>query len=397
MSKEQAKEFFYEVAKNKELAEKVNQLMDSAANKEAIAEKLISVAKEHGFNFTKEEAGLAQSDFKIPLSEDELADVSGGLFGTAAAALALVLSVFAGVRYLANGGQPDLSAQYQMEGVQKETNDDVDAETSPDEAAREDDIPDVDKGKNNEELISGRVEDKYGYKFNFTFDKKTETLTLSAADAILPYITDDGSGRVMKLLQQEGYFVIPPFLEDEEAAYRGEVKHIRLDGTVVGVSDDTFANWSYLETVTFSGPAIIRATAFCNCSNLRTVTFDGLENLNDSSKLKIEGEAFSKCESLETVTFNGLKNLDATVNSSRTDLSLAQRARFVIESSAFNDCRKLKTVTFTDVESFGFEVYAPKSAFPNWKSLSKDTQKILWSKVAASSQATNNKQTGHVV
>ena len=78
MSKEQAKEFFYEVAKNKELAEKVSQLLGGTASKEAVAEKLISVAKEYGFNFTKEEAAVAQSDFKIPLSEDELADVSGG-------------------------------------------------------------------------------------------------------------------------------------------------------------------------------------------------------------------------------------------------------------------------------------------------------------------------------
>ncbi len=78
MSKEQAKEFFYEVAKNKELAERVSQLLGGTASKEAVAEKLISVANEHGFNFTKEEAAIAQSDFKIPLSEDELADVSGG-------------------------------------------------------------------------------------------------------------------------------------------------------------------------------------------------------------------------------------------------------------------------------------------------------------------------------
>ncbi len=69
MSKEQAKGFFYEVAKNKELAEKVSQLMSSTASKEVVAEKLISVAKEHGFNFTKEEAAIAQSDFKIPLLE----------------------------------------------------------------------------------------------------------------------------------------------------------------------------------------------------------------------------------------------------------------------------------------------------------------------------------------
>lgn len=123
MSKEQAKEFFYEVAKNKELVEKVKQLMGSTANKETVAEKLISMAQEYGFNFTKEEAALAQCDFKIPLSEEDLKEISGGFAGALAAVVTFALTAFAGVSYLTNEEQPYLFLPSQLENTRGDIGD----------------------------------------------------------------------------------------------------------------------------------------------------------------------------------------------------------------------------------------------------------------------------------
>ena len=174
MSKEQAKGFFYEVAKNKELAESVSQLMKESLGKEAAAERLISLAKDHGFNFTKEEAAIAQRDFKIPLSDDDLEEVSGGFFGAVIAVFTFALSAFAGAGYLANLGQPDLSAQYQMKHDQRDVDDEDLDEFSPAMFDAQDD-GNVNEGNNSDETLQSEDNDDVVAEEN-NFDESSNLL-----------------------------------------------------------------------------------------------------------------------------------------------------------------------------------------------------------------------------
>ena len=71
MSKEQAKEFFEAISKDKQLAAEVKEVLGGQATNQEKAKELLSLAKAHNFNFTEDE-------LKTSLSIDDLADVAGG-------------------------------------------------------------------------------------------------------------------------------------------------------------------------------------------------------------------------------------------------------------------------------------------------------------------------------
>ena len=79
MSKEQVLAFFEEIAKNKKLAQEVEKVVGEKSSDEEKAEELISLAKKHGFIFTKAEAASVKGSLKKSLSPEEMLEVSGGL------------------------------------------------------------------------------------------------------------------------------------------------------------------------------------------------------------------------------------------------------------------------------------------------------------------------------
>ncbi len=91
MSKKQAISFFKEVAKNKQLAEKVNEVVGGQATNQAKAAKLLSLAKKNHFDFTKKEAALAKDELKTALQIEDLSEVSGGQSKVMSAVMAAAL------------------------------------------------------------------------------------------------------------------------------------------------------------------------------------------------------------------------------------------------------------------------------------------------------------------
>ncbi len=111
MSKEQAKEFFESISKDKQLAEAVKDVLGGQAANEVKAKALFDLAEEHGFNFTKNE-------LKMSLSREDLADIAGGSgLGQAMAGLALSTMQVLGV--VGNGGQQPLPEPNQIINVQQ--------------------------------------------------------------------------------------------------------------------------------------------------------------------------------------------------------------------------------------------------------------------------------------
>lgn len=87
MSKEQAKEFFEAISKDKKLNEEVKDLLSGQATNEEKTKGLLSLAKRHNFNFTEDE-------LKTSLSIDDLADVSGGMWSSLGRLGLSVLNMF---------------------------------------------------------------------------------------------------------------------------------------------------------------------------------------------------------------------------------------------------------------------------------------------------------------
>ena len=79
MSKEQVLAFFEEISKNQQLTQEVEKVVGEKSSDEEKAEELISLAKKHGFIFTKAEAASVKGSLKKPLSPEEMLEVSGGL------------------------------------------------------------------------------------------------------------------------------------------------------------------------------------------------------------------------------------------------------------------------------------------------------------------------------
>ncbi len=87
MSKSQSIAFFEEISKNQQLAQEVEKVVGGKNSDEAKAKELISLAKEHGFNFTADE-------LKTSLSVEDLADVSGGMWSSIGRLGLSVLNMF---------------------------------------------------------------------------------------------------------------------------------------------------------------------------------------------------------------------------------------------------------------------------------------------------------------
>ena len=103
MSKEQAKGFFHEAVNNKNLAEDIRRIVEEgSSNPKAAADKLISLAKEYGFEFTVEEAAEHSKNLHL-LSDEELSNVVGGfgfftgLIGSMVSIFTTVIPMFTGV------------------------------------------------------------------------------------------------------------------------------------------------------------------------------------------------------------------------------------------------------------------------------------------------------------
>lgn len=97
MSKSQSIAFFEEISKNKQLAQEVDKIVGGKNSDETKAKELISLAKEHGFNFTQKEAASAQGELKKSLSPEELLEVSGGKGGFKSSFMAMALLTGLGV------------------------------------------------------------------------------------------------------------------------------------------------------------------------------------------------------------------------------------------------------------------------------------------------------------
>ncbi len=97
MSKSHSIAFFEEISKNKQLAQEVEKVVGGKNSDEAKAKELISLAKEHGFNFTQKEAASAQGELKKSLSPEELLEVSGGKGGFKSSLMAMALLAGLGV------------------------------------------------------------------------------------------------------------------------------------------------------------------------------------------------------------------------------------------------------------------------------------------------------------
>ena len=97
MSKSQSIAFFEEISKNKQLAQEVDKIVGGKNSDETKAKELISLAKEHGFNFTQKEAASAQGELKKSLSPEELLEVSGGKGSFKSSLMAMALLAGLGV------------------------------------------------------------------------------------------------------------------------------------------------------------------------------------------------------------------------------------------------------------------------------------------------------------
>ena len=95
MSKEAAKNFFKLIESNKEVAQKMhvmkNLLECDDFDDEIVINKIILLAKEHGFDFTSDEFIEYCSSYITELSDDDLLNVSGGLSTPQSVAVGLAL------------------------------------------------------------------------------------------------------------------------------------------------------------------------------------------------------------------------------------------------------------------------------------------------------------------
>ena len=95
MSIESARNFFKLIESNKEVAEKMHVMKnllerDDVAD-EIVINKIILLAKEHGFDFTADEFVEYCSSYITELSDEELLNVSGGLSAPQSIAVGLAL------------------------------------------------------------------------------------------------------------------------------------------------------------------------------------------------------------------------------------------------------------------------------------------------------------------
>ena len=97
MSKKQAIAFFEEISKNKQLAQEVEKVVEGNNSDEAKAKELTSLAQRYNFNFTPEEAAVAQGALKKPLSPEEMLEVSGGKLNLKSSLMAMALLAGLGV------------------------------------------------------------------------------------------------------------------------------------------------------------------------------------------------------------------------------------------------------------------------------------------------------------
>ncbi len=91
MSKKQAISFLKEITKNKQLAEKVNEVVGGQDTSQAKAARLLSLAKKNHFNFTTEDVASAKDELKTALRFEDLREVSGGRNKAMSAFMALTL------------------------------------------------------------------------------------------------------------------------------------------------------------------------------------------------------------------------------------------------------------------------------------------------------------------
>ena len=112
MAKENVKNFYEEVSKNKELQKKIEKAQaeykGDVIDRESVAQEIIlKTAKEAGYDFTVEELRTFERETAIShgINEEELENVSGG--GGACLALGLGAGVSACVYW---GGQADISS-----------------------------------------------------------------------------------------------------------------------------------------------------------------------------------------------------------------------------------------------------------------------------------------------
>ncbi len=97
MPKSQAIAFFEEISKNNKLAQEVEKVAGGKTSNETKAKELLSLAKDHGFNFTKEEAVSAQVELKKSLLPEEMLEVSGGKLELKSSVMAAVMLLGLGV------------------------------------------------------------------------------------------------------------------------------------------------------------------------------------------------------------------------------------------------------------------------------------------------------------
>ncbi len=122
MSKSQAIAFFEEISKNQQLAQEVEKVVGGKDSDEAKAKELLALAKQHNFNFTKEEAVNVQGTFKTSLSPEEMLEVSGGAaIKSSIMALTLLAGLGVGGAALTNIETSAMKPNHQQASPQIET------------------------------------------------------------------------------------------------------------------------------------------------------------------------------------------------------------------------------------------------------------------------------------
>lgn len=95
MSRENIIKFYEEVGKNEKLKKEFEKLTKQVekgkeTKEESLAKKIVSIAKENGFDFTKKELLSYMEEVKNSLSEEDLLNVSGGRMSARAAGIGLM-------------------------------------------------------------------------------------------------------------------------------------------------------------------------------------------------------------------------------------------------------------------------------------------------------------------
>ncbi len=135
-----------------------------------------------------------------------------------------------------------------------------------------------------------------------------------------------------------------------------DITSVTFDGNVTTVGSNAFNKCTKLAMVTFNGDVTTIGSAFSGCTKLDTVTFKG-------NVTTIDNYAFDACSSLTSITIpNSVTTIGnaAFRDAGLTSVTIPSNVQ-TIDHNAFTNCTKLATVTFalpSKVETIGNNVFS---------------------------------------